>query len=152
IQVKIVGEDGLTSSSPIRDRSGNKMLQSFVFQFQTVAPPDLPANSEPQFSVYVSAQDRIGVIDAINQPEVGNKWLISQGVAIPGWTANTLVATNQFVAKSDRISDKQHLGAKFDPQEISIDIRTNGATGHTFAYVQSFQSGQIVVVNTRTSL
>jgi hypothetical protein len=152
IQVKISGEDGNPSSSPIRDRSGNAMLNSFIFQFQTVAPPDLPSNSEPQYSIYMSAQDRIGVIDTVNQPEVGNKWLISQGVVIPGWTGSTLVATNQFVAKSDQISDKQHLGAKFDPQEISLDQRTNGASGHTFAYVQSFQSGQIVVVNTRTSL
>src|SRR5262245_6098991 len=61
IHVKLSGEDVNPNSSPIRDRSGNRMLTSFTFQFQTVAPPGLPECSEPQFSVYLTAQDRIGV-------------------------------------------------------------------------------------------
>src|SRR4029077_3148253 len=44
------------------------------------------------------------------------------------------------------------LGQKFDPNEISVDTRSNPATAHTFLYVQSFQSGQVVILNSRTCL
>ena len=33
-----------------------------------------------------------------------------------------------------------------------MDGRTDGASCHTFAYIQSAQSGQVIVMNTRTSL
>ena len=33
-----------------------------------------------------------------------------------------------------------------------MDGRTDGISCHTFAYVQSSQSGQVIVMNTRTSL
>ena len=143
VQVTIVGSDGGVNSSPIKDRSGNSLLLSYVFQFQTIAPPNLPDNSEPEYSVYFSTSDRIGVIDTINQQEIAAVFLGTQ---------TTAILPNVIVPRSDQIATKATLGPKFDPNEISVDTRTNGATGHTYLYVQSFQSGQIVIVNTRTSL
>ena len=143
VQVTVVGSDGGANASPIQDRSNNPLAVSYVFQFQTIAPPHLPENSEPEYSVYFSTSDRVGVIDTINQHEVAAVFLGTQ-------TGQILL--NVVVPRSDQISTKATLGAKFDPNEISVDTRTNGATCHTFAYIQSFQSGQIVIINTRTSL
>ena len=143
VQVTIVGSDGGVNSSPIKDRSGNSLLLSYVFQFQTIAPPNLPENSEPEWSIYYSTSDRIGVIDTVNQHEIAAVFLGTQTRAI---------LRNIIVPQSDQIATKATLGPKFDPNEISVDTRSNTATGHSYAYIQSFQSGQIVIVNTRTSL
>ena len=145
VQVTVVGSDNGANASPIADRSGNKLQASYVFQFQTVAPPKLPANPEPEWAIYYSTSDRIGVIDTVNQHEIASVFL----GFLP---AGTLVVPNVLVPESDKIATKATLGSKFDPNEISVDARTNAATGHSYAYIQSFQSGQIVIINTRTSL
>jgi len=143
VQVTVVGSDGGANTAPIADRSGRQLLLSYVFQFQTIAPPNLPENPEPEYGVYYSASDRVGVIDTINQKEIA---LTFRGLQ------TTPIIQNVLVDQNDRITTKQNLGLSFDPLEISVDSRTSGASCHTFAYIQSFQSGQIVVMNTRTSL
>ena len=45
---------------------------SYVFQFQTIAPPLLPQNPEPEYAIYWSASDRVGVLDTINQKEIAD--------------------------------------------------------------------------------
>jgi hypothetical protein len=150
-QVTVKGADGNVAADCIKDRSGLQMTLSYNFTFSTVAAPPLPADSEPEFSVYFTTSDSFGVIDCINQFEIGQRFI---SPATPGspWTLGTLIAPNQVVPLSDTVSTKQTLGNKFDPLEVSVDCRTNGTTGHTWAYVQSFQSGQVFIINTRTSL
>ncbi len=143
IQVTVVGSDGGANSAPIRDRSGVELAVSYLFQFQTIAPPSLPVNSEPEYSVYWSASDRVGVLDTINQKEIAQTGLGTQ---------TTPIQRNYLPARTDAITTKTTLGLSFDPLEISVDGRTDGASCHTFAYIQSAQSGQVVVMNTRTSL
>jgi hypothetical protein len=143
VQVTAVGSDGGANGAPIRDRSDNPLLVSYQFQFQTVAPPLLPEGSEPEFSVYYSTPDRIGIVDSINEHEGGLVFIGAQ--TIP-------VLPNVRVPYSDTISTKATLGSRFDPQEISVDARLSGNTGHSYLYVQSPASGQIVIVNTRTML
>ena len=54
----------LRAAAPIRDRSGVKLATSYVFQFQTVAPPQLPQNPEPEYAIYWSASDRVVRIES----------------------------------------------------------------------------------------
>ena len=143
VQVTAVGSDGGANGSPIRDRSDNALAVSFQFQFQTIAPPLLPEGSEPEYSVYYSTVDRIGVIDTIDQSEVGG---VFRGVQ------TSSILPNVKIPNSDTIATKTTLGSRFDPNEISVDARTSGTTGHTFLYVQSAASSQVVIVNTRTML
>ncbi len=143
VQVTVIGSDGGVNTAPIKDRSDNALLVSYVFQFQTVAPPNLPVNPEPEYGIYWSASDRVGVIDTINQKEIA---LTVRGIQ------TTPIIQNVLADQNDRITTKANLGLSFDPLEISVDSRTDGVSCHTFAYIQSFQSGQIVVMNTRTSL
>lgn len=143
VAVTVVGSDGGANPSPIVDRSGNPLLNSYQFQFQTIAPPALPENPEPEYAIYWSASDRFGVLDSINQREIALTFLGAQ---------TTPIQRNSLPANTDRIATKLTLGLNFDPNEISVDSRTSGASCHTFCYVQSFQSGQIVIINTRNSL
>lgn len=143
VQVTVVGSDGGVNAAPIRDRSGVKLATSYVFQFQTVAPPQLPQNPEPEYAIYWSASDRVGVLDTVNQKEIAAVFLGQQ---------TTPIQTNVIPTRSDAITTKSTLGLSFDPLEISVDGRTDGASCHTFAYIQSAQSGEVVVMNTRTSL
>jgi hypothetical protein len=143
VQVKVVGLDGGTNPSPITDRSGNALQASYVFQFQTIAPPKFPENPEPEYAIYYSTSDRVGVIDCVNQKEIAQVFLGSQ---------TTPIIQNVRPEFSDTIATKATLGVNFDPNEISVDARTDFLSCHTFIYVQSNQSGQIVIINTRTSL
>src|SRR5262249_55613328 len=68
IQVTVVGAD--TGAAPIADRSGNKLQVTYQFQFQTIRPPNLPENPEPEYAIYWSAGDRFGTIDSIDQREI----------------------------------------------------------------------------------
>ena len=52
---------------------------------------------------------------------------------------------------TDAVATSQNIPG-FDPTEISVDSRTNGATCHTLVYVMSPTSGQFVVVNTRNCI
>jgi hypothetical protein len=133
----------IVRTSAIKDRSGNLLDVNYVFKFQTIAPPDLPACPEPEYGIYWSASDRVGVIDTINFKEIAATILGTQTTPI---TRNTLPERN------DKIANKTNLGLSFDPLEISVDTRTDGVSCHSFAYVQSFQSGQVVILNTRTML
>jgi hypothetical protein len=143
VQVTVVGSDGGTHSSPIRDRSDNALAVTYQFQFQTIAPPLLPEGSEPEYTVYYSTVDRIGAIDSINQNEIGRQFLGIQTYPL---------LPNVKLQYSDTVATKATLGSRFDPNEISVDCRTNAATNHTYIYVQSAASSQIVIVNTRTML
>jgi hypothetical protein len=131
------------NASPIADRSGNPLLVSYNFQFQTIAPPDLPENSEPEYTVYWSAGDRFGVLDTINQREIALTFLGIQ---------TTPIARNSVPNRTDKIATKTTLGLQFQPDEISVDNRTDFLSCHTFAYVQSFNSSEVVIINTRTSM
>jgi hypothetical protein len=143
IQVQVVGSDGGANTAPIRDRTGNMLASSYFFQFQTIAPPDLPKNGFPENSLYWSTSDRVGTIDTINQPQIS---LVALGIQ------TTPVVRNVIPQFTDTIATKATLGINFDPTEISVDARTNGTTGHSFWYVISNASSQVVILNTRTSL
>jgi hypothetical protein len=143
VQVTMIGSDGGANGAPITDRSGNPLLVSYQFQFQTIAPPNLPVNPEPEYAIYWSASDRFGVLDTINQKEIAATFLGTQ---------TTQIQRNYLPAQNDKIATKSTLGLTFDPNEISVDARTDGASCHTYCYVQSFQGGQVVIINTRTSL
>jgi hypothetical protein len=143
VAVKVVGSDGGANPAPITDRSNNPLQLSYTFQFQTVAPPKFPENPEPEYAVYYSTSDRVGAIDCVNQKKIAQVFLGQ--AAFP-------IEQNALPEFSDTIATKATLGVNFDPNEISVDSRTSGASCHTFLYVQSNQSGQIVVINTRTSL
>ena len=143
VAVTIVGSDSGLNGAPITDRTGNKLKDSFGFQFQTIAPPKLPENPEPEYAVWWSATDRVGALDAINQKQIALVFLGQQ---------TTQIQRNVVPQYSDTIATRATLGGNFTPNELSIDARTNGVSCHTFVYVQSFQSGQIVILNSRTSL
>jgi hypothetical protein len=143
VQVTMIGSDGGANGAPITDRSGNMLQNSFQFQFQTIAPPNLPANPEPEYAIYWTASDRFGVLDTINQKEIAATFLGTQ---------TTQIVRNFLPDFTDKIATKKTLGLTFDPNEISVDARTDGASCHSYCYVQSFQSGQVVIINTRTSL
>jgi hypothetical protein len=129
--------------APLRDLAGNYMLVTYNFQFQTVAPPDLPANPFPEFAIWWSAPDRIGALDVVNQAGLADQF---NGVPFP-----LGVPRNVLPPFTDTVASAQNL-PNFDPFEIIIDQRTSAALCHSFLYVQSPNSGQIIIVNTRTSL
>ncbi len=87
VQATVIGSDGGVNTAPIKDRSDNALLLSYVFQFQTIAPPNLPVNPEPEYAVWFSASDRVGAIDAINQKEIA---LTLRGLADHADPANVL--------------------------------------------------------------
>jgi hypothetical protein len=158
IAVTVVGEDpdadgNPTNGSPIQDLAGNRMEFSHEFQFQTVAPPDVPANPFPEYAVWWSASDRVGAVDTISQEcraltfigspiNPGDRCFNDKG---PGIKRNTLP---QF---TDKVSTAQHIPS-FDPRELLVHPLTNLNNCHSYVFVQSANTGQIVVVHTRTSL
>lgn len=148
VEVTVIGQrntagGAIVNSAPIKDRSGNPLDVTFKFQFQTIAPPDLPSCPEPEYAIYYSTSDKVGVLDAINFKDIALT-VLGQGPAT--------IARNVLPERNSAIANKQNLGTAFDPLEISVDTRTDVASCHTFAYVQSFQGGQIVILNTRTML
>ena len=144
VQVTVIGSDAGLNAAPIRDRSGVRLAVSYVFQFQTIAPPVLPENPEPEYAIYWSASDRVGVLDTVNQKTIAD--------VFTGASTVTTIPRNVLPNRTDQITTKTTLGLSFDPLEISVDGRTDGLSCHTFAYIQSAQSGQVVIMNTRTSL
>lgn len=42
VRVTVVGSDAGANAAPIRDLGGNALPSSYVFEFETLAPPDLP--------------------------------------------------------------------------------------------------------------
>lgn len=139
-------DDGTSpdNPAPIADLAGNRMRISYTFRFQTVAPPDLPQNPFPEYAIYWATSDRIGALDSVNQ----------QGLADLFTGVQTFpygVPRNVIPEFTDTIATSRHIPG-FDPTEISVDGRTNPATCHTWLYVTSPNSGEVVVVNSRTSI
>ena len=130
------------NSSPIEDLAGNKLLHTEEWTFQTIAPPDLPENPYPEHQVWFSATDRIGVIDTLNYFDIVNQ---ATGTVFP-----LGLPLNQIPNESDKIATDTTI-PNFDPKEINVDRRI-GPNCHSFAYVQSENTGQIVIVNTRDSI
>ncbi len=129
--------------SPIQDLAGNAMELSHTFQFQTIAPPSLPRNPYPEFAIWWSASDRIGCIDTVNQKGIADQF---NGVAFPqGVPRNVLPPFNDTISTSANIPN-------FEPFELIVDTRTNGATCHSWVYVQSSNSGQVAIIWTRNSV
>lgn len=131
------------NSSPIQDLAGNGMELSKVFTFFTIAPPDVPQNPFPEYAIWWSAIDRVGCIDTINQVDLANQF---NGTVFPQG-----VPRNVLPAFTDTVSTSQNIPG-FRPTEMIIDQRTSAALCSSFVYVMSPTSGQIVIVNTRTSL
>lgn len=148
IQVSVEGAlaaDGTTvNPAPITDLADNQMENTFQFQFQTVAPPDLPQNPFPEYAIWWSASDRIGALDPVNQQGLADNFLGTQTFPLG-------VPANVIPDFTDTIATEQNI-PNFDPFEIVIDTRTNFGTCHTWVYVQSFESGQVAIVNSRTSV
>jgi hypothetical protein len=143
VQVTVIGSDGGVNPAPIQDLAGNNMENSFVFQFQTIAPPDLPQNPFPELAIWWAANDRIGALDTVNQQGLADQF---NGTPFP-----LGVPKNVLPAFTDRVSTQQNI-PNFDPREIVIDTRSNFATCHTWVYVQSFESGQVGIIDSRTSV
>ncbi len=149
IQVTIVGEDpdgnGMpTNQAPIADLAGNKMEFSDSFQFQTLAPPDLPNCPFPEYAIWWSASDRVGVIDTVNQQGLADQFTGAQQFPL-GVPENVLPPFNDTIANSTNIPN-------FSPGEILIDTRTSFAEHHSWAYVQSADSGQVAIIQTKNMI
>ena len=116
--------------SPLVDLAGNPMpmnnydgTQDTTITFQTIAPPDLPANPLPEWSIWFSTRTAVGAIDAINHA----------GIAAG---ANPL-PLNVLPMFTDRVASSQNI-PNFDPFEIIVDPRHSVfGTCHTYVYVQS---------------
>ncbi len=149
IQVTVIGEDpdtngNPTNQAPIADLAGNKMELSDSFQFQTVAPPDLPNCPFPEYAIWWSASDRVGVIDSVNQQGLADQFTGAQQFPL-GVPENVLPPFNDTIATAANIPN-------FSPGEILIDTRTAFQTHHSWAYVQSAESGQIAIVHTKNMI
>jgi hypothetical protein len=141
-------------TAPIEDLSGNKLLVSYEFQFSTLKPPNLPENPFPEYAVWWAGSDRVGVIDTINMAGLaelnfGNGTIQFPQNRVPrnSW----LNHLSQIPEYTDQVANAQHLPG-FEPTEISIDCRTNAATCHTWVYVMSPNTSEIVIVHSRTSI
>ncbi len=132
------------NAAPIADLSGNPLLVSFKFSFQTIAPPDLPQNPFPEYAVWWATSNAVGALDTINQVGLADQF--TGAVVFPtGVPKNVLPKYTNTVANSTTIPG-------FEPLELSIDNRTNGATCNTFVYAMSSNSGQLVIIDSRWSL
>ncbi len=131
------------NQAPIADLAGNAMELDFVFQFQTIAPPDLPQNPFPENSIWWSAADRVGTIDTVNQQGRADQF---NGTQFPYGVPQNVVP--QF---TDTIATSQNI-TNFDPFEINFDGRTNAITCHSWIYVQSANSSQIAILNSRNGV
>jgi len=133
------------NQAPLQDLASppNYMELNFTFQFQTIAPPDLPQNPFPENSVWWSAADRVGTIDIINQQGLADQF---NGTAFPFG-----VPLNVIPKYSESIANRQNI-PNFDPFEINFDGRTNPGTCHSWVYVQSANTGQVAILNTRTGI
>ena len=129
--------------APITDLADNQMENTFVFQFQTVAPPDLPENPFPEYAIWWSGADRVGTIDTINQQGLADQF---NGTVFP-----TGVPINVVPQFTDTIASSQNI-QNFDPFEINFDGRTNTGTCHSWVYVQSKNTGQVAILNTRNAI
>lgn len=132
------------NGAPVADLAGNGMLVNYKFQFQTLAPPDLPANAFPEYSIWWAATDRVGSLDAINQQGLADQFTGAQSFPFG-------VPRNVLQQYTDTVANAQNIPG-FEPTELSIDNRTNGGTCHTWVYAMSPNSGQLVVIHSRTSL
>ena len=133
------------NQAPVQDLASppNLMELSFSFQFQTIAPPDLPQNPFPEFAIWWSAADRVGTIDTFNQQGAADQF---NGVPMPfGRPLNVLPQYTDSIANRENIPN-------FDPFEINFDNRTNAGTCHSWVYVQSSNTGQVAILNTRTGI
>ena len=135
------GEPDPDNQSPIQDLAGNYMELNFQFQFQTIAPPDLPQNPFPEYAIWWSNNaGAVGVIDTINQQGRADQF---NGTFFPfGVPQNVLPQYTATIANSTNIPN-------FDPLEINFDGRTNAGTCHTWIYVQSANTGQVAILNSR---
>ena len=131
------------NASPIRDLAGNFMSISHSVQFQTIAPPDLPANPLPEYSIWFATTNAVGAIDTINHDGIANQLLGNVQPPIP---LNTLPMFTDTVATDQNIPN-------FDPREIIVDPdHDTFVTCHTYVYVQSNESNQIALINSRNSI
>ncbi|MFM8387248.1 MAG: hypothetical protein ACKOCB_10595 [Planctomycetia bacterium] len=131
-------------ASPISDLSGRKLLTNYVFTFKTAEELPLPQNPFPEFAVWWSATDRIGVLDRVNQEDLATYYLAPGSISLP-------VDKNVLVANSDLWCNQAYFTG-FSPSEILIDSRTNAFTCHTFLYVMSSGSNEVMIVDSRNSL
>lgn len=131
-------------ASPITDLSGKKLLTNYVFTFKTAEELPLPQNPFPEYAVWWSATDRIGVIDRVNQEDLATAFLAPGTISLP-------VDKNVLVTNSDLWCNQAYFTG-FSPSEILIDSRTNGFTCHTFLYVMSPDSNEVMIVDSRNSL
>jgi hypothetical protein len=127
--------------APIKDLAGNYMELDYVFQFQTIELPDLPQNPFPENAIWWSAAERVGAIDTINQQGLADQYTGAQ-------TFPYGVPPNLVPDFTDNIANSQHID-NFDPLEINFDGRTNTTTCHTWIYVQSANTGQVAILNSR---
>ena len=133
------------NAAPIQDLAGNFMTLSHVFQFATIRPPDLPQNPIPEYSVWWSASDRVGAVDAINHLDWSHE-LIGTKVFPQGRPLNVLPAFTDTVSTDQRIPN-------FDPLEIRVDARHGFLERcSTYVYVQSPENSQIAVINSENSV
>jgi len=132
------------NAAPIADLAGNNMQVSYKFQFQTLAPPDLPQNPNPVFALWWSASDRVGALDTLNQIGLGEEFVT------PG-TYPSGVPRNVVPQYTDTVCTAQNVPG-FEPTELNLDARYSLGTCSAWVYAISPNSGQIVIVNTRTSI
>jgi hypothetical protein len=145
------------NASPIRDISGNPLLISRVITFQTIKPPNIPENPQPEWAIWFAASNRVGAIDTINQQGIAEFFIFGANgpnATFPGnvvprnsWLDNERVLPQY----TDTVATAQNIGG-FEPTEINVDNRTNGGTCHTWIYAMSPNTGEIVIVNSRTSI
>lgn len=132
------------NAAPLQDLAGNFMEVNYVFQFETLAPPNLPANPIPEYAIWWSSTDSVGAIDSINHKAIAEQFL---GATFPqGIPINVLP---QFTGE---VSTEQNL-RNFDPFEIIVDPRDGFVNNcHTYVYVQSEGSSQVAIINSRNSV
>ncbi len=137
--------DAPDNPSPLIDLAGNGMVLDYVFKFTTIGQPDLPQNPLPEYSIWWSASDRIGAIDIINHRAIG-------GEALGNATFPNGIPPNVLAEFTDTVATDSNIPS-FDPFEIIVDPR-NGyvASCSTYVYVQSVESSQIAVINSRNSV
>jgi hypothetical protein len=132
------------NGSPVSDLSGNGLEINFVYTFFTVAPPDVPQNPFPEYSIWWLASDRAGALDIVNQQARADAFNGTQTFPLG-------IPRNVIPAFTDTITTTQNLPS-FNPTELVYDQRTSATLCHSYVYIMSPESSQIVMVNTRTSL
>lgn len=133
------------NDAPIADLSGNPMRITYKFSFQTVAPPDLPENPYPEYSIWWAASDRVGALDIVNQ--------LAQAQFLNGKPFPDGIPENGIPPYTDTVANAKYIPG-FAPTELNYDSRSNYNTQAcaTWLYAISPNTSQIVIVDSRWSL